>query len=151
MIEYIKEINLERMNIRKVLFGKSKSDNKILFPLYAQLSDPKNTNNGLQQLRNIMRGFKDTITDKSQAQDFLKKIHDFNDTYSKKISKPNAGLITSTSYITEDRYIDTDTDTDTDGQPGTIISKPPPQKLPPPTPTPIPIVKPTEITGYAKL
>ena len=41
MNEYIKEINLERANIRKVLFGVSKSNTKILFPLYAQLRDSK--------------------------------------------------------------------------------------------------------------
>ena len=129
MNEYIKEINLERVNIRKVLFGKNKSDSKILFPLYAQLRDSKNTNNGLQQLRDIMRGFREPITERTKAQDFLKKIHDFNDTYSKKISKPNPGLITSTSYITQDEY------TDTDEQIGDTMRKPPLQKPLPTLPT----------------
>jgi hypothetical protein len=83
--EYIKEINRERMNIRTVLFGTTTSDSKTLFPLYAPLSS--NTNNGLQKLREIMKGFNKPITEESQALEFLKRIHEFNDTYSKEISK----------------------------------------------------------------
>ena len=109
MNEYIKEINLERANIRKVLFGVSKSNTKILFPLYAQLRDSKNTNDALQQLRTIMRGFREPIIVKEKAQDFLKKIHDFNDNYSKKSkSKSDRSTINSTPYYEKDEDDDTD-------------------------------------------
>jgi hypothetical protein len=119
MNEYIKEINLERANIRKVLFGVSKSNTKILFPLYAQLRDSKNTNDALQQLRTIMRGFREPIIVKEKAQDFLKKIHDFNDNYSKKSkSKSDRSTINSTPYDEKDEDDDTDK------------KNPPPQNLP---------------------
>lgn len=123
MNEYIKEINLERANIRKVLFGVSKSNTKILFPLYAQLRDSKNTNDALQQLRTIMRGFREPIIVKEKAQDFLKKIHDFNDNYSKKSkSKSDRSTINITPYDEKDEDDDTDK------------KNPPPQKPPPPPP-----------------
>ena len=123
MNEYIKEINLERANIRKVLFGVSKSNTKILFPLYAQLRDSKNTNDALQQLRTIMRGFREPIIGKEKAQDFLKKIHDFNDNYSKKSkSKSDRSTINITPYDEKDEYGYTDE------------KNLPPQKPPPPPP-----------------
>jgi hypothetical protein len=131
MNEYIKEINLERANIRKVLFGVSKSNTKILFPLYAQLRDSKNTNDALQQLRTIMRGFREPIIGKEQAKDFLKKIHDFNDNYSKKSkSKSDRSTINIIPYDEDDEYGYTDE------------KNLPPQKPPPPPPQKPPIVNP---------
>jgi hypothetical protein len=71
--------------------------------LYAQLRDSKNTNDALQQLRTIMRGFREPIIGKEKAQDFLKKIHDFNDNYSKKSkSKSDRSTINSTPYYEKD-------------------------------------------------
>ena len=93
--DYIKEIEMERTKIIKVLFG-TRSDKKKLFPLYQQISNSSDTNS-LQNLRTVMRGFtENTITDKSQAIAFIDAIHKFNTDYSKKISKSISASQTST-------------------------------------------------------
>ena len=91
--DYIKEIEMERTKILKVLFGTKTSDKKNLFPLYQQISN----SNSLQNLRDVMSRFSDnSITDKSQAIAFIDAIHKFNTDYSKKISKSISASQTST-------------------------------------------------------
>jgi hypothetical protein len=137
--EYIKEINRERMNIRTVLFGTTTSDSKTLFPLYAPLSS--NTNNGLQKLREIMKGFNKPITEESQALEFLKRIHEFNDTYSKEISKSAPSSMPSFSIKDENttnEQIGNTADTAVKpavNQPSNPVVTNPPRLPPPPSNT----------------
>jgi hypothetical protein len=104
--QYITEIETERTKINIVLFGKSKSDNKILFPLYAPAANPEKTdpNSHLERLRTIMRKFSNPIRDKTEAQNFLDDINKFNDKLKESSGKIGSSSVTSTDYITKDSY-----------------------------------------------
>ena len=77
--QYTDEIETERLQIRKILFGKSKVDNTPLFPLYHKYQ----YNEELKKLRGIMRDFKSPIVEDKKAREFAKKLHDFNQEISK--------------------------------------------------------------------
>ena len=104
MEQYIIEVEAERVKIRKVIFGKSKSNNRSLFPLY----DDVNFNTGdaslLNQLRQIMKPFDKSINEKNQAIDFVNKIHEFNEKYSA-ATKKTISDSTSGSTVSTDQYL----------------------------------------------
>ena len=77
--QYTDEIEIERLQIRKILFGKWTVDKTPLFPLYHQYQD----NEELMKLRGIMRDFKSPIVEDKEARVFAKKLHDFNQEISK--------------------------------------------------------------------
>ena len=108
--QYIDEIEAERVKIRKVLFGKSKVTKQFLFPLY---QDRSGNSSELNILRDIMRGFNNSIIEEKEAREFCKKIHDFNEKYSsarkESISESSTGSTISTDHLVlgKDYYEDT--------------------------------------------
>ena len=81
--QYTSEIESERLQIRKILFGKSIQGNEPLFPLYKYQGDDSDKKSGLQKLRDIMRNFKIHIEGEKEARVFAKTLHDFNEDISK--------------------------------------------------------------------
>lgn len=102
MEQYILEVEAERVKIRKVLFGKSRSTNKSLFPLYDDINFDTENASLLNQLRQIMKPFDKSINDKNQAIDFVNKIYAFNEKYSAATKKTSDS--TSDSIISSDSY-----------------------------------------------
>jgi hypothetical protein len=88
--QYVKETEAERVKIRKILFGKSKVDRKPLFPLYQEQSGGLDEKSGLKSLRDIMRSFDKTITDETNARDFAKQLHEFNEKYSDNVTSDSS-------------------------------------------------------------
>jgi hypothetical protein len=88
--QYVKETEAERVKIRKILFGKSKVGRKPLFPLYQEQSGGLDEETGLKNLRDIMRGFGNTIMDETNARDFAKQLHEFNEKYSDKVTSDSS-------------------------------------------------------------
>jgi 6-pyruvoyl-tetrahydropterin synthase len=104
MEQYTIEVDAERVKIRKVLFGKSKSNSKSLFPLYNDINFNTGDDSLLNQLRQIMKPFDKSISDKNQAIDFVNKIHAFNEKYSA-ATKKTISDSTSGSTVSTDQYL----------------------------------------------
>ena len=80
MKQYIIELEAERVKIRKVLFGKSISDNQILFPLYIDYDVGRNGDISLlNQLRQVMKQYGTVINDNDTATKFVNEIYKFNE------------------------------------------------------------------------
>ena len=112
MNQYIIEVEAERVKIRKVLFGKSKSTKKSLFPLYIDEDFGKGERDRslLNELRQIMRQYGATIDTKDDATKFVNQIHKFNEqssaTSHKTISNSATGS-TNQYLLGRDYYEDT--------------------------------------------
>ena len=108
--QYVKETEAERVKIRKILFGKSKKNNEPLFPLYQEQSGGLGEDSGLKSLRDIMRSFDKTITGETNARDFAKQLHEFNEKYSDKVTSDSSTGSTKSvdnSQLGVDYYEDT--------------------------------------------
>lgn len=91
--QYTDEIEIERLQIRKILFGKWTVDKTPLFPLYHQYQD----NAELKKLRGIMKNFKDKIELEEEARKFAKTLHDFNQEISKDFNEKYSGKKSNSS------------------------------------------------------
>jgi hypothetical protein len=91
--QYTNEIETERLQIRKILFGKRTFDKTPLFPLYHQYQN----NTELKILRDIMKVFKDNIESEEEAREFAKTLHDFNQEISKDFNEKYSGKKSNSS------------------------------------------------------